>query len=141
MPAFVDTNVLVYAIVGEEHENAKRGIARQVLREHDRVLSYQVLVEFCYQATRRNRPGSMTPERASQYVRAFSRFPIVPGTPSLIEAGLDLRRTTNYSIWDCMIIAAAQAGGCQTLLSEDMDHGRVVGGVTIINPFAGATCP
>lgn len=138
MPAFVDTNVLIYAIVGEEHEHAKRNIARQVLRGEDHVLSYQVLAEFCHQATRQSRSRALTPERASQYVRAFSRFPIVPGTPELIAAGLELRRTTNYSIWDCMIIAAAQAGGCDTLLSEDMDHDGTVGGVTIVNPFAEA---
>lgn len=136
MPAFVDTNVLIYAIVGEEHERAKRHIARDMLRRDDLVLSYQVLTEFCHQATRRNRSGALTPERASQYVRAFSRFHIVPGTTELVLTGLELRRTTNYSMWDCMIIAAAKAGGCDTLLSEDMDHKRNVAGVTVVNPFA-----
>lgn len=138
MPAFVDTNVLIYAIVGEEHEHAKRNIARRVLRGKDHVLSYQVLAEFCYQATRQSRSRALTPERASQYVHAFSRFRIIPGSIDLITAGLALRKQTNYSIWDCMIIAAAQAGGCDTLLSEDMDHDRTVGGVTIVNPFAKA---
>lgn len=135
MPAFVDTNVLIYAIVADEHERAKRDIARQLLRQEDRVLSYQVLVEFCHQATRPSRSGALAPERVSQYLHAFSRFPIVPGTPELIAAGLKLRLATNYSIWDCMIVAAAQAGGCDTLFSEDMEHGRAIAGVTIVNPF------
>jgi predicted nucleic acid-binding protein len=136
MPAFVDTNVLIYAIVGEAHERRKRDIARDLLRGDDRVLSYQVLAEFCHQATRKGRSGALTLERASQYVRAFSRFPIVPGTTELVMEGLQLRRSTNYSMWDCMIIAAAKAGGCDTLLSEDMDDGRTVHDVTIVNPFA-----
>jgi len=47
MPAFADTNVLLYALVAEDHESDKRDIARQILSREDLVLSYQVLVEFC----------------------------------------------------------------------------------------------
>lgn len=135
MPAFVDTNILLYALVAEEHESDKRDIARQILSREDLVLSYQVLVEFCYQATRPSRTGALTPERATRYVRAFSRFPIVTGRQDLVFAGLELRRLTNYSIWDCMIIAAAREAGCDTLLSEDMADGHAIAGLSIVNPF------
>jgi predicted nucleic acid-binding protein len=32
-------------------------------------------------------------------------------------------------------VAAAIEAGCDTLYSEDMQHGRIIGGIAIINPF------
>lgn len=34
-----------------------------------------------------------------------------------------------------MIVAAARAQGCELLYSEDMDDGRIIGGMRIVNPF------
>lgn len=31
--------------------------------------------------------------------------------------------------------AAAKQMGCQTLYSEDLNHGQVYDGVTVVNPF------
>ncbi|MDD9994112.1 MAG: hypothetical protein OXP75_20125 [Rhodospirillales bacterium] len=35
-----------------------------------------------------------------------------------------------------MLWAAARQGGCSATLSEDMQHGRRLGGVEFVNPFA-----
>jgi predicted nucleic acid-binding protein len=43
---------------------------------------------------------------------------------------------TGYSWHDALIVAAALDLGCRTLLSEDLQHGRAVRGLTIVNPFA-----
>jgi predicted nucleic acid-binding protein len=42
-----------------------------------------------------------------------------------------------FAFHDALIVAAALEGGCDTLLSEDMQHGRALGDLTIVNPFAG----
>ena len=42
-----------------------------------------------------------------------------------------------FSIWDGLIVAAALEARCSTLLTEDMQHGQVVEGVRIENPFLG----
>jgi len=34
-----------------------------------------------------------------------------------------------------MILAAARAGGCALLSTEDLNHGQIVDGVRIDNPF------
>ena len=34
-----------------------------------------------------------------------------------------------------MIVAAAEAAGCETLYSEDMGDGQKYGGILIMNPF------
>ena len=39
------------------------------------------------------------------------------------------------SFYDALIIAAALEAGCDTLFTEDMQHGRKFGGLTIVNPF------
>ncbi len=38
--------------------------------------------------------------------------------------------------YDTLVVMAAVEAGCQTLLSEDLQHNRVVQGVTILNPFS-----
>jgi predicted nucleic acid-binding protein len=41
----------------------------------------------------------------------------------------------DVSAWDSMIIEAAIKGGAVFLMSEDLQHGQVISGVTIRNPF------
>lgn len=57
----------------------------------------------------------------------------------LTEATHDLARAYaerfGFRIYDASILAAANLAGCDTLWSEDMQHGQVVDGVTIRNPF------
>ena len=40
-----------------------------------------------------------------------------------------------------MIVAAAQAGGCRALLTEDLQHGQMFGAVRVIDPFASPERP
>lgn len=48
----------------------------------------------------------------------------------------NLRESFSFSHWDSLIVAAALDSGCETLYSEDMQHGQVIGRtLTIINPF------
>jgi len=37
-----------------------------------------------------------------------------------------------------LIVAAAVLAGCETLYSEDLQHGQVIDGITIENPFRNA---
>jgi len=37
--------------------------------------------------------------------------------------------------WDTAIIKAARSQACETVLSEDLQHGQNFGGVPIVNPF------
>jgi predicted nucleic acid-binding protein len=45
------------------------------------------------------------------------------------------------SFWDAMMWATAKHAGCSLLLSEDGDDGRLLGGVTLVNPFASPRSP
>ena len=47
----------------------------------------------------------------------------------------DVAARTNYDWWDCLIIAAASVAGCDVLYTDNMQHGHVIDGVRIENPF------
>jgi len=52
------------------------------------------------------------------------------------EAGLRLAERYGFSIYDAMIVASALHAGCDTLWSEDMQHGMMPDeGLRIVNPF------
>lgn len=50
-------------------------------------------------------------------------------------AAIDLSRLHSFSFWDALIVRAASSAGCGLLLTEDLQHGQVVDGVRIENPF------
>jgi PIN domain len=79
-------------------------------------------------------PVPLIRERLSLY----ARFDLVPATPELIESALALHVLHGTSFYDALILQAAIASGCSTLLTEDMQHGASIGGVKIVNPFADA---
>ena len=54
---------------------------------------------------------------------------------STIRLCRDVKHETSYSYWDCLLLASAVELGCSHFLSEDMQAGRTVMGVTIINPM------
>jgi predicted nucleic acid-binding protein len=39
------------------------------------------------------------------------------------------------SFWDALILKSASMAGCGRVLSEDLNHGQVIDGVTIENPL------
>ncbi|WP_198350943.1 PIN domain-containing protein [Flavisphingomonas formosensis] len=132
---FLDTNILLYSISGLPKELRKRDIARRLIDEEDVALSVQVLQEFYVQATRPSRPDAIAPDLAKQFVDLWSDLPIQDITLTIMNAALSIQVRHRFSYWDCAIIAAAQAMECTTLYSEDMDDGRQIGSLRIVNPF------
>src|SRR5260370_37960141 len=58
-------------------------------------------------------------------------------TVEVHETGLALAERYGLSIYDAMIAASALHAGCDTLWSEDMQHGiSIENRLTIINPFS-----
>ncbi len=57
--------------------------------------------------------------------------------PSVVVKAMDIEAQCDLNFRDCLIIAAAQLAGCDTLYSEDMLDGQVFEGrLTVINPFS-----
>jgi predicted nucleic acid-binding protein len=132
---FVDTNILLYAVSRLPDEVGKRAIAHRVLDSDDCALSVQVLLEFYAQATRPTRIGSLSHAEATGMISVWRRFPVQAQTVDVLDRALILRERRGLSIWDSAIIAAAAQLGCEQVLTEDMQHGQVLDGVRIVNPF------
>lgn len=135
---FIDTNILVYA--HDEDEGAKRDIAASALRElwenGTGALSTQVLQEFYWVATHKLRP-SMPHREARDLVAEYSEWCTINSDPQLLVSASLLAENHSISWWDALIIEAALRSGATTLLSEDMQHDRRIGRLTIENPFNG----
>lgn len=132
---FIDTNVFVYA--DDADEPAKRAVAQrtivQLATEQRGVVSTQVLME--YVAAGRRQLGLAIPH-CRQAVLLMSRFDIVLIRLEHVLGALDLASTYSISHWDALILKTASASGCTRLLTEDMQHGQMIDGVRIDNPFS-----
>ena len=135
---FFDSNVLVYLF--DADSPAKQDRAREIFGERARsgriLLSPQVLQEF-YVAVTRKLARPLPPEDALSALVPLSAFPVVAVDAALILRAVQLHQTDSVSFWDALIVQAALEGNCRTLLTEDMQHGRRFGELTIENPFAG----
>ena len=135
MRAFLDTNILLYAVLEAPADVAKRAVARKLIDDGNCAFSMQVFQEFYSQAIRPSRANALLPAEATGLIRGWRRFPVQETTFALFESGLAILRTGGFSFWDAMIVAAARAQGCEILYSEDMQDGRIIDGLRIVNPF------
>jgi predicted nucleic acid-binding protein len=136
MTTFVDTNVLVYA--RDAGQPAKQPVARQWL-DHlwatgSGQLSTQVLTEYYVTVTRKLRPG-MAADDARADVRDLLAWKPLATTPEIVLAAWRIEDRFGLSHWDALIVAAAQAGGCRHLLTEDLHDGQDLDGMIVLNPF------
>jgi predicted nucleic acid-binding protein len=133
---FVDANILVY-----ERDRAnplKREVAAQLLarlwREQSGRTSTQALNEF-YVIVTRSLPSPLSPDTAWKSVERLMLWNPQCIDAPLMHAARGLESRYRISWWDALIVAAAKAQHCGTLYTEDLQHGAVLDGVRICNPF------
>jgi predicted nucleic acid-binding protein len=131
---FLDTNILLY---GDDLAHAaKQQRALELILEHKAqhtgVVSLQVLQEYFVNATRKL---GLDPELVRQKVETYCRFDVVEPVAADILAAIDFHRLHRISYWDALVLHCAKQAGCRVLLTEDMQHGQVIDGVRIVNPF------
>jgi len=131
---FLDTNILLYGydLDAPEKRRIAQGLIEQAWMNRGRTaVSVQVLQEFHVNFLRKG--GSA--EECAALIADFSLWPVIDNTLPVFRLGLSLQNRWRLSLWDAMILAAAQASGAAELLSEDLNHGQDYGGVRVINPF------
>ena len=135
-PVFVDTNVWIYAVDAADPVKRERALeVTSPAARRDLVISTQVLTEF-YAVTTRKLFVPLTPDEAEAMVRQLSILPVVAIDASLVISAISGSRDWQISIWDALVIRAAEVAGCRRLLSEDLTNGRAYGSVVVENPFA-----
>ena len=136
MKTFFDTNVLVYVFDLDSPDKSRK--AHELMRGHvasgGLLLSTQVLQEFYVTVTRKlARP--LPEDTALAALRRLAALPTVQVDSRLVLEAARRCPTLKLSFWDALIVQAAVEGGATHLLSEDLQDGRNIDGVTIQNPF------
>ena len=132
--SFLDTNLLVYTDdLGEPRKREiALGLVDLCMERSSGVVSSQVLQE--YFVIVRKKLG-VSAEIARRKVELFARFDVALIGLEDILAAIDLHRLHSFSFWDALVIRSAARSGCSVLYSEDLQHGRRIDGLEIVNPF------
>jgi len=133
---FVDTNILVYAHdldANNKHDQAVE-IVSQLWESGNGVLSTQVLQEFYVTLTRKV-SSTLSKLEARNLVQKYSHWHLVVNDPSIIKQASEIEESYNISFWDALIVSAAYSRNVPTILTEDLNHGQIIEGISIKNPF------
>jgi predicted nucleic acid-binding protein len=135
MSAFLDTNVFVYAHeIGAfaAHRARAHELIVQMIRQGEQiVVSPQVVMEFVNVMLRKK----MAAASVTQHLREFAHYRMrAPDFASIVGAW-QLHETHGIGWFDALIVQCAIEAKCDTLYSEDLQHGRRFGALTVVNPF------
>ncbi len=136
MPAFFDTNILVYLF--DNSEPQKKAVAQRLLEMEvasgNAVISTQVLQEF-YVAVTRKLAKPLPLDVAEQALCDLAAMPVQLIDTHMIMAAVRRNLVDAMSFWDALIVEAALRAGVQVLYSEDLQDDRAIGSLRIQNPF------
>jgi predicted nucleic acid-binding protein len=127
---FLDTNILVYALLDE---GIKQQTALELLQSGC-VISTQVLNEFAQVARKKAKLEWQEITELSNAIQSLAE--IIPLDLAIYNRALQIATDYVYSFYDSLIVAAALESGCNMLFSEDMQHKQQIETVVISNPFA-----
>lgn len=133
---FIDSNTFLYSIqigLAEKREKARHWLV--ILTETNLgVTNLQVLNEITNVLFKK--PGRFDVLSVFRQVDTFSDFGSAPLAVHDVLRARNVRERYAYSWWDCLLIASALELGCRHFLSEDLQDGQVIEGLTIVDPFA-----
>jgi predicted nucleic acid-binding protein len=130
--SFFDTNVLVCFASGD----ASKADRAEATIAGGGSISVQALSELGNVARRKMQMSGDETHALLSMLRGL--LTVHPITVETHEAGLRIAERYGLSIYDSMIAASALDAGCDTLWSEDMQHGmKLDEGLRIANPFRG----
>jgi len=110
-----------------------RTVLGDAIRKGRAVVSTQVLQEYFVNATRKLGVDVVIARRK---VELLMTLEVVRIESAMIVEAIDLTRRHSISFWNAPIVRSAAAAGCRRLVTEDLQDGWTVDGVTVSNPFA-----
>ena len=128
--SFFDSNVLIYLASGDavKADQAEAAVAI------GGAISVQVLNEITNIVRRKMQMSWNDTHTFLDMIRGL--LTVHPLTVETHETGLRLAERYGFSIYDAIIAASALHAGCDSLWSEDMQHGMALDeGLRIVNPF------
>ena len=134
---FLDSNVFVYSV--DNASPAKQAVALKLLEQahthQSAVISFQVVQETLHVLRRKFRVVAKAPDAHDFLRNVLAPLWRVQPSAALYARALDVQERYQFGFYDGLIVAAALEAGCTRLLSEDLQHGQRIEGLTIKNPF------
>ena len=134
---FFDSNVLVYIAINQDA--AKKKVALQLvasaIENQSGYISLQVLREVANCLFKKSNDSI---EHIRETLSGFDALDCLDESRDLLDRAIEIKDEYGIQFYDAMIVAAAEAAGCETLYSEDMGDGQIYGGILIVNPFKNA---
>jgi predicted nucleic acid-binding protein len=134
---FLDTNIFVYSFDRDSQAKSRRALQLigDALATRKGILSYQVVQEFFNVALRRF-PKPMSAAESEYYFATTLRPMLgIHSSAALYVDAFQLQSRYRLSWYDSLIVAAAIQAECETLLTEDLQHGQKFGSLRVENPF------
>ena len=131
---FLDTNFITYIFDSRDVEKQKkaRSIFSGLVASQNCCISTQVLQELFNVLTKKLHYSK---EDAQRIILNLKNIPVREIKIKDVELAIEISIASQFTIYDSLILAAAKALGCEVVYSEDLNHGQVVEGVRIENPF------
>ena len=128
---FLDTNVLLYLLSGDEPKANKA----EALLAGQGIVSVQVLNELANVSIRKL---GLTWRELGELIEAVrAGCDVQPLTEEGHDQARELAERYRLSFYDAAIVSSALDAGCRVLYSEDLQHGlKIDRTLTIRNPFA-----
>jgi predicted nucleic acid-binding protein len=131
----LDTNILVYAANADD--GARSLLAQEIIQRaavaEGSVLTLQCLAEFVRVVTGK---GRMPYDEARRFVDDWrGPFRIHAANVDAFDDAMHIAAAHSLPVFDALLWATARQAGCTTILTEDFQDGRNLGGVTFLNPF------
>ncbi len=135
---FLDTNLFVYTFDAREPSKAKTAaqLIRRAADTGEGIISYQVVQEFFNVALRRFAQPMSAAEGEQYLITVLRPLLAVHSSPAVYFEALRICEKHKIQWYDSLIVAGALEGRCETLYSEDFQHGRRIDGLRVENPFA-----
>ena len=134
---FLDTNIFVYSFDKTAPDKAR--IALQLIAESlqngSGLVSFQVVQEFLNVALKKFTPVFSASDAEQYFITVLQPLLAVHSSPSLYSKALQLSGRYRLAWYDSLIAAGALQADCQTLFSEDFQHGMSIEGMEVSNPF------
>ena len=131
---FLDSNILIYA--ADETDLAKFDKACDIVdaavRGNGFMISAQVLNEFASVMFKKFKKPE---EEVDELLSVLEVITAVPVTSALTRRAVELKKRYQLQFFDSLLLATAEANGCEEFWSEDLNDGQTYGSVKAVNPF------
>lgn len=130
----VDSNLLVYAFIRDDA--AKHAVASDIMIRAmllDCVVAAQTLAEFLNVIRRKHH--RLFDEARAQAMRWAATFQMLETRTEHVLEAAEFAARHKLQLWDSIIWQVARSAHAVRFLSEDLQDGLTIGGMTVVDPF------